>query len=201
MENKTHIDGNGNIVVQNVDGSTIIINPDNTDEIKTLIINLGDKLSNLPQNVLEMINEKQDLNKPIEKGANVYLTVLIRTTGYGNSYTFRFGVNITNLTNGVRYFNQPFFKVHPAFELHEGVRHDTFVMIDDTGESNFPVRLEYGQPISASYPIKDGIVDNYKQILAEDEDAFVQCFINSTVGELFESNKLKVSDLLRTLEG
>ncbi|MBO9587040.1 MAG: hypothetical protein J7574_23000, partial [Flavobacterium sp.] len=96
MENKTHIDGNGNIVVQNVDGSTIIINPDNTDEIKTLIINLGDKLSNLPQNVLEMINEKQDLNKPIEKGANVYLTVLIRTTGYGNSYTFRFGVNITN---------------------------------------------------------------------------------------------------------
>jgi len=201
MENKTHIDGNGNIVVQNVDGSTIIINPDNTDEIKTLIINLGDKLSNLPQNVLEMINEKQDLNKPIEKGANVYLTVLIRTTGYGNSYTFRFGVTITNLTNGVRYFNQPFFKVNPAFELHKGIRHDTFVMIDDTGESNFPVRLEYGQPISASYPIKEGIIDNYKQILAEDEDAFVQCFINSTVGELFESNKLKVSDLLRTLEG
>jgi|GEM_PF-1109279 len=200
MENKTHIDGNGNIVVQNVDGSTIIINPDNTDELKTLIINLGDKLGNLPQNVLEMINKKQDLNKPIEKGANVYLTVLIRTTGYGNSYTFRFGLTITNLTNEVRYFNQPFFKVNPAFQLKEGFKHDTFVMIDDTGESNFPARLEYGQPISASYPIKDGIIENYKQILAEDEDAFLQCFVNTTVGELFESNKLKVSDLLRTLE-
>jgi hypothetical protein len=201
MENKAQIDGNGNIVIQNVDGSTIIVNPDNTDELKKLIINLGNELSNLPQNVLQMINDKQDINKPIENGANVYLTVLMQTTGYGNSYTFRFGVTVTNLTNAIRYFNQPFFKVNPPFELKGGIRHDTFMMIDDFNDTNFPVRLEYGQPISASYPIKEGIIENYKQILSEDEDAYVQCFVNTTVGELFESNKYKVSELLRSLEG
>ncbi len=201
MENEAHIDGNGNIVIQNIDGSSIIINPDNTDEIKQLIIDLGNELSNLPQNILQMIKDKQDIDKPIEKGANVYLTILIQTTGYGNNYTFRFGVTITNLTNGIRYFGQPFFKVNPPFELKEGFRHDTFMMIDDFNDTNYPIRLEYGQPISASYPIKDKVIENYKQILSEDKDAYIQCFVNTTVGELYESNKLKVSKLLKTLEG
>lgn len=201
MEKEVQIDGNGNIIIQNVDGSTIIINPDNTDELKTLIINLGNELSNLPQNILQMINEKQDLDKPLLKGANVYLTVLIRTNGYGNGYTFRFGVTITNLTNGIRYFNKPFFKVNPPIEFKEGFRHDTFIMIDDSGEMDFPIRLEYGQPFSTSYPIKDAMIDHYKQILSEDKEAFVQCFVNTTVGELFESNKYMVRDLLRSLEG
>jgi hypothetical protein len=85
-------------------------------------------------------------------------------------------------------------------ELQEGFRHDTFIMIDDTGESSFPARLEYGQPVSASYPIKDGLIENYKQVLSEDPEAFIQCFVNTTVGELFESNKYKISEILKTLE-
>jgi hypothetical protein len=201
MTNNAHIDGNGNIIVQGVDGSTIIINPDNTEELKKLIINLGNQLSQLPEDVLQMINDRQDIQKPLEKGANIYLTILLQTNGYGlEGATFKFGVTITNLTKDYRYFNQPFFKVNPAFKFGPGLEHDTFVMLNDDGVTHFPCRLEYGQPVSVSYPIKSAVIANYEQMLIDDENAYIQCFVSTTVGELYESNQYKISKLLENLK-
>lgn len=198
MGNNVHIDGNGNIVIQEADGAIITINPDNSAEVRQLIINLGNQISKLPQEVLEMINEKQDLDSPIKKGANVYLTVLVEAAPY-RVRGFRFGITVTNLTEGYRYFNQPTFKVKPPFQIKEGFEHDSFVMITDQNDP-FPCRLEYGQPVSVSYPIKPGVIPMYEAILAKDKDAYLQCFISTTVGELFESEPYKVSRLLADLE-
>jgi len=197
--NQAHVDGSGNIVIQGINGATIIINPNNTDEIRKLVMDFGTKLSELPTEILSMIEKKQDVTATINAGANLYLTIL--TALHGNSLYnhLKFGLTITNLTKENRYFSQPFFKVSPMATLEKGVEHDTFMMIPEQGNV-FPKKLEYGEPISVSYEIKSGAYPMYQTVLDKDKDGFIQAFINTTVGELYESNKLTMNSLFETLK-
>jgi len=198
MKNTAHIDGNGNIIIQGVDGATITINPQNTDELRNLIIDFGTKLNDLPKDILEMIKNNQDIKSEATKGANLYLTVMAELHTHAQHRRLKFGLTITNLTKEHRYFNQPFFKVTPKFEISEGVEHDTFVMIPEN-DNNFPVRLEYGQVVSYNYEIKDGAYEMYKKMLDKDEKANIQAFTNTTVGELYESNQFSIEKLFEHL--
>lgn len=193
MENKAHIDGNGNIVIQGVDGATIVINPDNSKELRQLIMDFGSSLTDLPKEILKMIQEHQDVNSEVENGANMYLTVLaeMHMSGYKR---LKFGLTITNLTKENRYFGQPFFKIYPKFEFSEGFEHDTFIMIPEA-DNNFPKKLEYGEQVLYSYEIKDGAYDMYQSILDKDDSANIQAFSNTTVGELYESNQFSIKKL------
>lgn len=199
MDNKAHIDGTGNIIIQGVDGATIIINPDNSSELRQLIMDFGSKLTDLPTEILNMIESKQDLDSEIKTGANMYLTVLAELHEDPAYRRLKFGLTITNLTKENRYFNQPFFKVYPKFEIKEGVEHDTFVMIPENNNS-FPKRLEYGEPLSVSYEIKPGAYDMYQKILDKNDGAYIQAFTNTTVGELYESNKFSIKELFEQLK-
>jgi hypothetical protein len=49
---KAEIDGNGNIVIQNADNSTITINKDNPEEIRKFFIDFQNKLSELPKQII-----------------------------------------------------------------------------------------------------------------------------------------------------
>lgn len=200
MKNKATIDGKGNIVIQDVTGATITINPDNTQEIRQLIMDFGAKLGDLPADILKMIEEKQDLDSEIKNGANLYLTVLTELYQFGAGNCLKFSLTITNLTKENRYFNQPFFKVNPMFELEKGVEHDTFVMFPEQG-SVFAKKLEYGEPFSVSYEIKPGAYKMYNEIFQKDKDAaYIQAFTSTTVGELYESNKYLMKTLFENLE-
>jgi len=196
MENTAHIDGNGNIIIQDVDGAIITVNPQNTGELRNLIIDIGTKLNELPKNILELIKNNQDIKSETAKGANLYLTVMVEL--HAEHQKLKFGLTITNLTKEHRYFNQPFFKVTPKIEILEGVEHDTFVMIPEN-DNNFPVRLEYGQVVSYNYNIKDGAYKMYKKMLDKDEKANIQAFTNTTVGELYESNQFSIEKLFEHL--
>jgi len=197
MQNQAHVDGSGNIVIQGIDGATIIINPDNSDEIRKLIVDFGTKLGELPKDVLEIMEKKQDINAEIKPGANLYLSVVAEIHEYKEYRKLAFSLTITNLTKENRYFNQPFFKVNPKFTIF-GTKQDTFVMIPNP--NTFPKKLEYGEPLSVSYEIKDGAYKNYNEILVEDSEAYIQAFSNTTVGELYESNKFLISKLIKNLE-
>lgn len=199
MSNQASIDGNGNIVIQGIEGSTITVNPSNAQEIRQLIIDLGSKLSDLPAEIITMIEQKQDINSEIKNGANLYLTVLTELHEFGGGSRLKFSLTITSLTKENRFFNQPFFKVHPKFELSKGVEHDTFVMFPEQGNV-FAKRLEYGEPFSVSFEIKDGAYSMYEGILKKDGDATIQAFITTTVGELYESNKFSIKKLFENLE-
>ncbi|MGI4874148.1 MAG: hypothetical protein ACRYFX_23555 [Janthinobacterium lividum] len=201
METNAQVDGSGNIIIQNVDGSTIIVNQNDAEGIKQLVINLGDRMSRLPQEILQLINEKQDVQMTVDKGANLYLTTLIETSGYGLvGGSVMIGVTITNLTKEIRYFNQPFFKVNPSFILEPGLRHDTFALLNEKYKIKFPCRLEYGEPVSVAYPINPNSIGNYERIYEEDKKAHIQCFTSTTVGELYESNQYEVVNFLQTLK-
>lgn len=200
MANKATIDGQGNIVIQDVEGSTIIINPNNSQELRKLIMDFGSKLSELPAHILKMIEEKQDIDSEIKNGANLHLTVLAELHEYGGGNRLKFGLTITNLTKENRFFNQPFFKVHPMFELKKGVEHDTFVMFPEQGDV-FAKKLEYGEPFSVTYEIKSGAYQMFEGSMKKDkEGSYIQAFTSTTVGELYESNRFTIKTLFENLK-
>lgn len=198
MDNKVNIDGAGNIVIQDINGSSIIVNPDNSSELRQLIMDFGLQLKNLPKEVLNMIESKQDLNSEIKVGANINFTVLADLHIDIALRRLKFGLTIINTTKENRYFNQPFFKVHPKFILKGGQEQDTFVMIPEN-QDVFPKKLEYGEPVFVTYEIKAGAYDMYQKMLARDNEAFLQAFSSTTVGELYESNKFSIKKLLEHL--
>jgi hypothetical protein len=113
--NKAEIDGNGNIVIQNTDNSTITIHKDNPEEIRKFFIDFQNQLFELPKQIIDLM-EAQNPNKVQTNGANIYLglnfmfeTMYGRPTGQIDGISF--GVTITNLTKENRYFNVPFFKL------------------------------------------------------------------------------------------
>lgn len=196
FEDKFKIDGSGNIIVNNIDGSTITINPDNSEEVRRLLIEFGGELKRLPLDVIELLEENQNNNK-MEIDANVYLTTLAELGSYHRN--LKLGLTITNLTKEHRYFNQPTFKVSPKFEVSKGIYHDTFSMIHQES-INLPKRLEYGEPFSLSFEMTESFIEMCKVSLENDPEAYIQAFVSTTVGELYESRKFKFNKLFEQLK-
>src|SRR5690606_23369434 len=115
----------------------------------------------------------QDLNVEVKTGANLHLTALVENVNYSQT-SLKFGLTIINLTREHRYFNQPFFKVKPRFEIKEGIENDTFVMFPEQGKA-FPKRLEYGEPLSVSYKLEP-VLKICQSLLLKDEKAYIQGF-------------------------
>lgn len=194
-KNDATIDGDGNIVIQNVSGSTITINPNNSDELQSFLIDFSKKLSELPLEITKIIEEKsKGMDKEFEKGANLYLTILGEFSdmkGVGVS----FGTTITNLTREIRYFNQPYFKVFPKFKLDKGIEHDTFFMKQrDHSQVQYPYRLEFGQTVDSGYPIIQGGYEMFLENMSD--EAYIQAFVTTTVGEIYSSRKYMIIKLI-----
>lgn len=193
-KNEATIDGNGNIVLQNISGSTITINPNNSEELQNFLIDFSKQLSQLPLEVTKIIEEKsKGMDKEFEKGANLYLTILgefsgMRATGVS------FGTTITNLTREIRYFNQPYFKVFPKFKLGEGIVHDTFFMRQSHSPTQYPYRLEFGQTVDSRFPIIKGGYEMFLENVSE--EAYIQAFVTTTVGEIYSSRKYMITKLI-----
>lgn len=186
------IDGDGNVVIQDVTGSTITIHPDNSEEVRKFLVDFSQKISELPLEVVALLEEKsQTMANEIEEGANLYLTVLAEVGGIAvNGVSW--GTTITNLTREIRYFNQPYFKVFPKFQLGEGIEHDTFFMIQRQGANvQYPYRLEFGQTVDSNFPVNANAFRMYQQI--NQEDAFIQAFVTTTIGEIYSSRKYPIS--------
>ncbi|WP_324024575.1 hypothetical protein QSV08_15320 [Maribacter sp. BPC-D8] len=194
-KNEATIDGDGNIVVQNVTGSTITINPNNSEELKEFLIDFSKKISELPLEVTKLIEEKsKGMDKEFEKGANLYLTILGEFSSY-QGVGVSFGTTITNLTREIRYFNQPYFKVFPKFKLGKGIEHDTFFMKQrDHSPTQYPYRLEFGQTVDSAYPIIQGGYEMFLENVSE--EAYIQAFVTTTVGEIYSSRKYMISKLI-----
>lgn len=195
MENIAIADGNGNIIIQNVDGSSVVVNINDTEELRKMIMNLGSDMKSMPQNLLKLMEQIPNEASAMS-GANIYLTTLVSTSGPGMyGARLKFGVSITNLNKEHRYFSRLYFVVTPAFTLDNDIEHDTFEMVPE-GQSIFPARLEYGQPISTTFDIKPEGFYLYEGVLGKDPEAYLQAFATTTLGEVYESNKFKISQLV-----
>ncbi len=196
MINKAKVNGDGNIVIQDVDKSTITINMNDPKEIRKFFIDFQQKIDLLPRKILELMIEKNGADIKIEKGANIYLGLNfmmdpIRRTKSGIS----FSVTITNLTKENRFFREPFFK--SSVPINMGT--DTFVLTERINKIVFPKKLEYGEVISEVYLIKPESKQMYEEMLRIDENATIQVIASTTIGEVYQSNEYKVSQLLKNL--
>jgi len=188
MLNKSHIDGHGNVVIQDADNSTIVINLSDTEQVRKFFIDFQNKLSELPREILTALQKHNNLQGDMKMGANVYLTVFAAIPDYGENAVY-WGVTITNLTKEHRYFNQPYFKVSPKFQLKPGLEHDTFMLLPKE-QVKFPVRLEYGEVLRLTFEV----IPNQFSLFEKNaiDNAFITCFCGTTVGELYNSNEYKL---------
>lgn len=196
MINKAEVTGDGNVVIQDADNSEITINTNNPEEIRKFFIDFQNKLSEIPKEILDMMESKNPNDVVIEIGANVYLSLNLEMIPGQGITGISFGVTITNLTKGNRFFNAPFFKLSVPFEGNL----DTFVLTDKMNNIEFPKKLEYGEVVSEVYSIRAASKEMYEKALAKDLNATLQVTVNTTIGEVFKSNEYKISELLEKFE-
>ena len=144
------VTGDGNIVVQNSDNTTITIDTKNIVELRKQISNLQEQLNSFNPEILQMmqktIKDAGTANLP-EIDANIYFGIGLFMDGM--SRRMGFSITITNMTKEHRYFSQPSFNLSHPFK---GA--DSFLLITSIGEEiKFPIRLEYGQPVTVHYPL------------------------------------------------
>lgn len=192
MGTTAKIEGNGNIVIQKVDGSTITINPLIPEEVRMAFIEHQKLIADLPHNILSLLMEKNTAEPPVI-GAKVYLGLDFLFTDMGVTGV-SLTVQVTNLTKEIRFFNSPFFKLSIPIE---GTA-DTFIMTNVIGEQiKFPRKMEYGEVISQSYILNSANVNMFKGLLEKRLDVMLTAYVSTTLGEVYESNKYVVSDIVK----
>ena len=127
MGTEAKIDGNGNIVIQRVEGSTITINPSIPDEVRKALIDHQSLIAELPNKILQILMDNNAKEPPVI-GANIYLGLNLMAGTYGIA-GISISVQITNLTKEIRFYNRPFFKVSTPIEKNL----NTFVMTNVVG--------------------------------------------------------------------
>ena len=187
------VTGDGNIVIQNSDNTTITIDTKNIVELRKQITNLQDQLNILSPQILQFMQKNvkdAGTNNLPSVDANIYFSIDFLTNGVSRGMGF--SITITNLTKEHRYFTQPSFNLSHPFQ---GA--DSFVLTSLIGKDpQFPIRLEYGQPVTVRYTIGQGQIDFFGEVMSMNEDASVAVVSYTTVGEIYRSNEHTIKEIL-----
>jgi hypothetical protein len=189
------VTGDGNIVIQNSDNTAITIDTKDIVELRKQISNIQEQLNTLNPEILlvmqEIVKDAGTSNLP-DVDANIYFSIDLITNGMSRGMGF--SITITNLTKEHRYFTQPSFNLnHP----YKGA--DSFVLTTPLGDTpSFPVRLEYGQPITVRFIIGQGQLSFFREVLNHDEDAAIAVVSSTTVGEIYRSNEHTLKHILES---
>ena len=104
------------------------------------------------------------------------------------------GINFTNKNTEHRYINEPYFEVSENV-VNSGT--NTFFLVDKTAPVSFPNKLEYGQSVSVTYKLKQASMDMWEGL---PNDATVQSFLTTSLGEKFKSNKVDVKKIINLVK-
>lgn len=127
-----------------------------------------------------------------KKVANIFLSQNILFSEFQGVYGATIGVTITNMTKEYRYYTEPFFKLSTVLEG----KVDTFYMTDKMENIQFPIKMEWGQPLTVNYELNLNLLSMLKQLPVE---TTLKAIVTTTIGEKFESNEVKISDLTKHL--
>jgi len=192
MGTEAKIDGNGNIVIQRVEGSTITINPSIPDEVRKALIDHQSLIAELPNKILQILMDNNAKEPPVI-GANIYLGLNLMAGTYGIA-GISISVQITNLTKEIRFYNRPFFKVSTPIEKNL----NTFVMTNVVGDPiEFPRRMEYGEVLSENYQIVQGNIEMFQVLLSKDSEATLTAYVTTTLGELYKSEPYYIKEIVK----
>jgi hypothetical protein len=147
--------------------------------------------------VLKKLN--RETTKPVtevfqDTKGKIYLGIFMISYDMVGVQAVSFKVSITNIEKEYRYFTEPSFRLSKSFMGDA----DTFFLTDRMEKINFPVKLEYGQVIEMTYPLKPQSENSIWRKL--DEDTTVHATVTTTIGEKYNSNELKVKDVFESFD-
>jgi len=151
------------------------------EQFAKIILKKLEKDENIP-----IIQQETELNKI----ASIYLSQNILFSEFQGVYGATVGVTITNLTKEYRYYTEPFFKLSTEIEG----KFDTFFMTSKMENIQFPKKMEWGQPLTVNYELNREMFQMLKQLPSE---TTLKAIVTTTIGEEFESNEVKISDLTK----
>lgn len=187
------INGDGNIVIQNSENTTITLDTNNIVELRKQISNLHNIVSKFDPKILQVMQQKiveAGVDNLPKVDANIYFSIDFISGGVGRGMGV--SVTITNLTKEHRYFTQPTFHLSHPFK-----RADSFVLTTPIGNpTQFPVRLEYGQPVTILYSIGNGQISFLRDVINQNENASLSVVSSTTVGEIYRSNEHSIREIL-----
>ena len=111
----------------------------------------------------------------------------------GNIEGVALGVEVTNMTKEVRYFNQPLFKLSIPISGSA----DSFTMLNMVQPMSFPVRLDFGQQYFVSYKLVPGNMEMFQSIIDRDPNATITVMVSTSLGEKSESEPFLLSELVK----
>ncbi|MCP4442259.1 MAG: hypothetical protein GY810_25405 [Aureispira sp.] len=183
------IDENGNIILNNISGYTITINPREKEEVRAFLLDFSAELFKLPLEILSLLENKS------AKGANLHLKVQSNKKLLEMENVFE--IRLINLSTETSYFNEPFFKISPAFKDEDGKEYDSFLMLQKSSTKvEFPYELKSAEPLDLEYSLH--LLQLYKDI--NTKGAFVQAFVSNTLGEVYSSREYPITSLLAICE-
>ena len=105
----------------------------------------------LANKMIEKLGKEPNIPLPEKeepkKDDNLYLTTLAIFDMHNRYRGVQIGLNFVNPINDFRYFNFPYFKMSQPFEGEI----DTFKLINELSNTQFPIKLEYGQPCQLQF--------------------------------------------------
>ena len=138
---------------------------------------------------------------PPQTIATVYFGVFHTIETYNgrptsNTMGLSFRVIVTNTAEEHRYFNEPLFKMSKPIEGNA----DAFYLLNVLDTNEYPLRLEFGQQFTASYKIDSQNAKVLLRLLAEDPSLTIKAMVNTTIGEIVESEPYSLNRLRMHLE-
>ena len=93
---------------------------------------------------------------------------------------------MVNKINSIRFYNQPYFKI-----ILENGEEKAFYLTDTYEKTQFPVKLEYGEPLDIAFKLVKGVFDIFKA----GPNSKIHAEITTSLGERFKSNQVLVSEI------
>lgn len=195
------IEGDNNLVIQGIKDSAITVNLNDNDEVRKLLMDFQEQIAQLPTNILDMLKTEEGVIDETLKGIRLHLSMgLVIPELRPDLRETTFKVAITNFIKTHRFCHQPYFKLSKPVVFMPGTEPaDTFTILPHKySQAEFPSKLEYGQHINADFGVVKNQIEVYRTL--DDGESYIQAFCNTTLGELFSSNKYLITDYLKSYD-
>ena len=192
------VTGDNNVVIQGLKDSNVTINLNDPEEIRSFLIDFQNEIKNLPLNIIKMMKDRNDNSDETLSGARLFLdtgVVLKERVPHLSEVTLK--LKLTNFQKPYRFYHNPYFKLSkPIVFLKDTPPQDTFMLLPHEFRQvqNFPKKMEFGELLIVDYQINQNTIDVYKQL--DDGESFIQAFIENTLGELYSSNPLNLTEFI-----
>ena len=133
-----------------------------------------------------LVNSIVEAEQEVDNEASLAANMVIRQYGKDDVLEPCLKFVMVNKINSVRFYNQPYFKI-----ILEDGEEKAFYLTDSYEKFQFPVKLEYGEPLDIAFKLVKGVFD----LIKAGPGSKIRAEITTSLGERFTSNEVLVSEI------